>query len=260
MQSESDITSDMLQERLEDATSDPTLHGLLEWVNGTDDLLKGDGSEDLLWLYYHNVMRLVREEAWDWITVVTGYEGTGKSTLALWVAHMCDPAFTHEQIAWEAEDMSDAIRKTLPGGAALFDEGVNGLYAREAMQTENRSLTTMSMVARGRQVHQIICIPNLHNLDHYFREFRVRTWIHVVQRGVAIIHEPVRSPYREGVFWKRRFVHQYPDIPQEWKTPYLAAKMAYINGKLGEHSRKITRKHNASDEPRRPPGRPPKQR
>lgn len=236
----------------------------IAWVNETPgDTIKGDGSEDLLWLYYSNVMRAVREQAWDWITVVTGYEGTGKSTLALWIAHICDSRFNVSQVAWEAEDMAQAIANTEPGGAALFDEGVNGLYAREAMGTENRSLTTMTMVARGRQVHQIICIPNLHNLDHYFREFRVATWIHVTRRGLATVHDAVRSPYREGVYWRVRFVHEYPDVPPEIKDPYLSAKMSYITSKLNAHAGKVHAKAGGAEprkvaSARRGPGRPPK--
>lgn len=234
-------------------------------------LIRNAGDMRLFLQFIANVQRLVHEDNLDACIVVTGYEGSGKSTFALLLSllfeapldyqRLVDSEHTEEelarivyegllksnfsvtkQVAFDADHFLKLIISLVRGQVLLFDEAANGLLAREAMSMDNRVLTTAAMVARAKNLIWILCIPNFHNLDHYFRQFRVKIWIHIQTRGEAIFHIAKRNPYSEDVWWQIFMRVQFDRLAKSLWTPYETNKMDYIASKLAHSETRKKRK------------------
>jgi len=120
---------------------------------------------------------------YDHFTCITGLEGMGKSTLAIQYCSMVSPRFSLKHICYDMVDLIEAMRTAQPGDSLLLDEGGMFLFSREAMMDTNRQLVKLFMIARQRNVHICVCIPNFFTIDTYLREHRVKTLIDVFKRG-----------------------------------------------------------------------------
>lgn len=200
-------------------------------------LAQGEGGDGALFaLYVSNLRRLAERENQDACIGISGYEGSGKSTFALKLAQWLQPGFTAEQVCFDAESLLERIKTAPRRSVVMLDEAVNGLYAREAMAMDNRVLTTAAMVARARNLYWILCIPHLHNLDPYFREHRVRSWWHVLQKGEALGHVAKRSPYYPDTYWDPFMRFQYSRVSGALWDAYDEFKQRYILDKLEDDS------------------------
>jgi len=200
-------------------------------------LAQGEGGDGALFaLYVSNLRRLAERENQDACIGISGYEGSGKSTFALKLAQWLQPGFTADQVCFDAESLLERIKTAPRRSVVMLDEAVNGLYAREAMAMDNRVLTTAAMVARARNLYWILCIPHLHNLDPYFREHRVRSWWHVLQKGEALGHVAKRSPYYPDTYWDPFMRFQYSRVSGALWDAYDDHKQRYILDKLEDDS------------------------
>jgi hypothetical protein len=205
--------------------------------NTLEELIEGAGGDGAIFaLYVSNIRRLAERENQDACICITGYEGSGKSTLALKLAQWLQPGFSADQVCFDAEALLERIKRAPRRSVIMLDEAVNGLYAREAMAMDNRVLTTAAMVARARNLYWILCIPHMHNLDPYFREHRVKSWWHVIQKGEALGHTPKRSPYYPDTYWDPFMRYQYPRVKGPLWDAYDELKQRYILEKLDEDS------------------------
>lgn len=197
-----------------------------------DQLKRQAGNGKLFALWVNNIKRLTQVENQDFCIGITGYEGSGKSTLALLLDLCFEFNLQPEQICFDADGLLEVVTNSPPGSVAHYDEAVNGLYAREAMSIDNRILTTAGMVARARNLIWILLIPDMHNLDPYFREHRIRNWIDITRRGEALFHVKKSNPYYPGVFWQPFLRLQYDGIKGAVWEAYDLRKKLYIQEKL----------------------------
>lgn len=228
--------------RVDDAALGPGAKEVVDYLSGfkkvlrrysLQQLIDGAGGDGALFaLYVSNLRRLAERENQDACIAITGYEGSGKSTFALKLARWLQPSFDAKQVCFDAESLLMRIQSAPRYSVVMLDEAVNGLYAREAMAMDNRVLTTAAMVARARNLYWLLCIPHLHNLDPYFREHRVRSWWHVIQKGEALGHVAKRSPYYPDTYWDPFMRYQYGRAPAWLWEPYDVEKQRYILDKL----------------------------
>ena len=117
---------------------------------------------------------------WDYVFVVDGEEGSGKSVLAQQLAYFCsDGNFDVDNICFTPEQFRDAILKAPKYSAVIFDEAFRGLSSRGAMGATNKAIVTMMSEIRQKNLFVFIVLPNVWDLDAYVRLHRLKGLIHV---------------------------------------------------------------------------------
>lgn len=181
---------------------------------------------------YQRIRHKLLHEGWDYVTVVSGTEGTGKSNLGLLLATYEDPEFDGTAVAFTMNDLLPLLERAPKASTVIFDEAVQGAYRRDAMTSENRTLNKAAMIARKRGIHLVLCIPNFWDLDSYFRDHRAKVWFLMERRNMALVHFPKRNRYKREVFWEPSTYYDHPNVgPGIW-LPYDQTKDAYIAREL----------------------------
>jgi hypothetical protein len=119
----------------------------------------------------------------DCIVAVDGKEGSGKSTLGLQWCKYIDPTFNLDRVCFTPEEFREAIYKAKPGQAVMFDEAFTGFSSRAALSGVNRTLISLMMQIRQKNLFVMIILPTFFLLDKYISIFRTRVLVHVYETG-----------------------------------------------------------------------------
>ena len=157
----------------------------------------------LLWRRLYRVRQRL-EAMRDSMTVITGDEGAGKSTLGVVQCQvMCD-TFQLKNICLNAHQFITNLQENEPGSAVLLDEGLLFMFSRETMSKKNRDMTKIFSVMRAKRQYVVICVPNYYTMDAYVRNQRVKTILHVLRPGSYMgytgdaIHT-INEAYKAGI-------------------------------------------------------------
>lgn len=127
---------------------------------------------------------------WDEVLVIAGYNGKGKTHLGL---HIADwwinkkygevkeedaPKYIGMDLKQFGKVLSTANKKDL-----VMDDEAGDISSRGSMSRMNRLYMQAYQVIRGDNIFTILILPELWDLDPYFRKHRVRHFIHVMARG-----------------------------------------------------------------------------
>lgn len=129
--------------------------------------------------------------------------GTGKTTLAFWLADQWHQLFAPGQ--WTAEkhatldiyEYLDKYRSLDPGSVLILDEAEE-LDARRSMASKNVDFSHYWMKMRVRQVMTILTLPSTTALDSRLEEL-ADVWIEVQRRGKALVHDIRVNSYNKSV-------------------------------------------------------------
>lgn len=117
----------------------------------------------------------------DWIAVVDGEEGVGKSVLAQQIARYLDPDFTIDKIVFNSQDFLKIIKDpaTKKGSCIVLDEAFNAANNRASLSEVNRSMIGVATEMRQKNLFVLFVIPSFFDLDKYFALWRCRALVHV---------------------------------------------------------------------------------
>lgn len=119
----------------------------------------------------------------DCIITIDGKEGSGKSTLGLQWCKYIDPTFNLDRVAFTPEEFRSAIYAAKKGQAVMFDEAFTGFSSRAALSGVNKTLVSLMMQVRQKNLFVIIVLPTFFLLDKYISIFRTRVLAHVYETG-----------------------------------------------------------------------------
>ncbi len=128
----------------------------------------------------------------DWVCVVCGDTGSGKSLLVLSLFEdYCKQYFTDSS----SDENFKAFTNTDEGwirSISMFrnnayrmivhDEAVNILYAKNAITKKNKGVNILFKQIRGKQYYHFMVIPQVHRIDKEFREDRIKNIIYVEKK------------------------------------------------------------------------------
>lgn len=121
----------------------------------------------------------------DCFICIDGKEGTGKSTIALQIGKYVDPTLDLSRVVFDAESFRQAVFKAKKGQVVIFDEAFTGLSSRAALSGVNKTLVSLMMQMRQKNLMVIMVLPTFFMLDKYAALFRAKALIHVYEvRGV----------------------------------------------------------------------------
>lgn len=123
------------------------------------------------------------EKDYDIACVITGYEGSGKSTFAVLLAETCKKLYGyHYSFPKNPFEFLQALNNESIR-LIIVDEAVANLYARNAMSAENKQFVSMLTMCRSKNKIMLFLIPRIRNIDIYLRADRVFQWFEIRERN-----------------------------------------------------------------------------
>jgi len=115
----------------------------------------------------------------DAICLITGLEGTGKSTFAQALAYYCDPTFPYDasRIVFSGQDLMNRIDNAKIGQAIIFDEAIMDMSSQDFATDMQKILIKKFTLIRKKRLIIYLVIPSIFMLRRYFAIFRTRFMI-----------------------------------------------------------------------------------
>jgi hypothetical protein len=151
-----------------------------EWIR-LPKYSKQEGSiylDGFLWKTFIDAKEVMKKRDVDLPIAVTGYPGTGKSTLTTQLASLCDPTFNEYRMAQSAEDFIKGIKEAEPGQAWALDESYADLNSAEIRRETGRALLNVLNIIRQKRLYIFILLPNYFDLAKNIALFRTRWLLH----------------------------------------------------------------------------------
>lgn len=121
------------------------------------------------------------KKKFDGIVLVTGLEGTGKSTFAKQLAAYCGSAFGKklllDNIVFDGKQLMDRIDKSEPGTPIIFDEAIMDMASQDASNDMQKILIKKFTLIRKKRLFIFLVIPSMFMLRKYFAIYRTRVMI-----------------------------------------------------------------------------------
>jgi len=153
----------------------------------------------------------------DYMLIVDGKEGSGKSTIAQQIAAFLDKNFSINNIAFTDKEFLDKVKDAEKYSCVLFDEAYGALSSKESLSQRNKTLVRLFTRVRHQNLFMIIVLPSFFDLTKYVALWRSSALIHVYEhkqeRGyfTAFNYNKKNSLYMKG----RKF-YSYGSIKSDW--------------------------------------------
>ena len=161
----------------------------------------------------------IKEANLDWVMVIEGDEGSGKTTLALQIAKEIQPDFTATQVAYSYLDVMkilDNLKDDSAGKVVVLDEGAETLFRGDFQKKDVKEMMKLFFRIRKKKLFFIICIPSALDLVKTLTKRRVKTIVKCVftwdKRGIlrqgnfqAFDYEKVKEVMNKGKYPKPTF-------------------------------------------------------
>lgn len=117
----------------------------------------------------------------DFVAVIDGEEGSGKSVLAMQLAAYLDPDFSLDKIVFTSDEFLKLIKDphTKKGSCIILDEAFAAANSRASLTEVNRAMIGVATEMRQKNLFIFLCIPSFFDLDKYFALWRCRALFHV---------------------------------------------------------------------------------
>lgn len=120
----------------------------------------------------------------DFVCLVTGGEGNGKSSLAVEMARYVDKEFdVQKQVAMSYEDVIRTADELDEGQALVIDEGIEMLLSRNHAKKKNKIILEWFREVRAKNLFFFICMPKFKEVDKPIRDDRAHTLVRCVDQG-----------------------------------------------------------------------------
>ncbi len=173
-----------------------------------DDIIKEELKE---------VKRVVREKDRDYVLVIDGEEGSGKSVLSMQIGKFLDKRLSLNNVCFNSDQFVNLIKTAPRFSCIILDEAYSSANSRATLTEVNRSLVALATEMRQRNLFVIIVLPTFFDLDKYFALWRSRCLLHVYfddegNRGRYIIFPKTEKKllYLSG---KKKYDYRYPSSP-----------------------------------------------
>lgn len=120
---------------------------------------------------------------WDFIFIVDGIEGSGKSVYTQQVAYYLDPTLDISRICFNGEEFIEACINAKKYQSIIYDEAITGANIRQAMNDVNVDVMKMMGMIRQKNLYIFIVIPSFFDLDRYIALWRSRAVFHVYAKS-----------------------------------------------------------------------------
>jgi len=117
------------------------------------------------------VMRVVKKK-WDYVAVVSGIPGAGKSTLARTMAKFVCPWFDESYIAFDYDDFVKLCDNAPEHSAIVLDESFESMNTKVSTSPQFQKIIQHLQLIRQRHLFVFLCLPNFFDLSKGIAVFR----------------------------------------------------------------------------------------
>jgi len=159
---------------------------------------------------------------YDYVTLVFGSEGTGKSVLAFQLAHYLDADFDVDNVVFTPSQFEKAVSQLPANSAIVWDESedIGGHHFSETV----RKLKEFMQKMRQQNKKVFLVKPELKDINRYF-----------VNRSRWGAFEPYDKPYKADLMDKRGYAYyysldqlkRYKDSPDEFDPELEALRFRF---------------------------------
>ena len=121
---------------------------------------------------------------WDACGFFSGFEGDGKTTLAIQLAYYVDRSFNLDRIVFTGDQFKDACLLAKNKEAIVFDESYYDFTSAATLTKQSRLLRSMLTMIRKKQLFIFIVAPTFFDIQKYIAVHRSRFLIHVYSKGL----------------------------------------------------------------------------
>lgn len=130
---------------------------------------------------------------------------SGKSSLAILLGLCIDPNFDLEKnmiYSNEMEELSKSVRELPKYSVIIPDEAIKFLYKLNWGTAGQKYINTLYALARKENKITILPIPRFTDVNEFFRNHRIKIWIHIVKEGHAVMFQKDWSPFSFRDPWR----------------------------------------------------------
>ncbi len=140
----------------------------------------------------------------DFLIIVDGATGGGKSTWAVKFAKKNDPKFNiKEDIIFSQDEFIDKITNSEPGRTYIPDEAINVLFKRDFMTKKQKFILRLLDMARDKNLCIIFCVPNFWAIDKHILEGRIKLRVHIAKTGLSFLWKPSTNPFAPDKWYRK---------------------------------------------------------
>lgn len=184
--------------------------------------------------WFKTDFRIAYKHAHDKIVAVTGREGYGKSTLALWLARAVEPELSVDDIIFSREKLQSRLKNADSGETIVVDEAGISMFAQEWWDKMQREVVKRLVAGRVKGLRIFFVSPHKNMLNNQIRNRRLDQWIYTLPvgrygRGEAQVKEPKESKYELSVYWKPVMTFKFPKLEGEFWDRYTEKKEKFVD-------------------------------
>lgn len=176
-----------------------------------------------------SIRGVVKNEDWDWLTVLDGDERAGKSTLSIGCMLEAEPMMKRyveseeydkflRLIAFSFDEWLSVLQHVENGEGIMYDEA--SVLGREAMKEHNMRMIRVMTTIGTRNLDQRWTFPSFWMLDPYLRDGRVKTRGYVFtkngERGYVTWYVRKKYPWPRSngslVWWVNAFTDSFTPV------------------------------------------------
>lgn len=181
-----------------------------QWLMSKQNL-GGYFFNSLTWRNCYSIYKKINNTDDDHIEVVSGTEGSGKSTIAIQKLCVVDPTFCRNRIFNNPLELFQWLQDNdgnTKGKGILLDEGNLFLFSRQAMTKGSINMVQLFTLMRQANLYVVICIPHFKTIDSYVREHRIDSLIRIKTKHKNFIYyskpgiEIINIAMRKGLTFK----------------------------------------------------------
>ncbi len=125
------------------------------------------------------VKEVVRTKDFDFVSLVCGIPGAGKSNFAINLAKYFDEDFNIDKIAFTAEDFIEITNKVPKHSAVVLDESFASLNSKVGQSSDFQKLINHLQLIRQKNLFIILNLPNFFDLHKNMSLYR-SSWLFLV--------------------------------------------------------------------------------
>ena len=112
-----------------------------------------------------NVVKARLQRNQNWLCVITGDTGTGKSFSSLRLGSLVDEDFRIENVVFDVKELIDLIEVRPPGSLLVLDEAGISFGSRDFMSKQNKVMSSVIQMFRFKQIALIWTLPDISMID-----------------------------------------------------------------------------------------------
>jgi adenylate kinase family enzyme len=111
------------------------------------------------------IIPVVKNKNFDYVSIISGLPGTGKSTLAVSLAKYCCPWFDKSYICFTGQQFVDVTTNCDNNSSVVLDESFVSLNSKITMSKEYISIINHLQIIRQKNLFIFLCLPNFFDLS-----------------------------------------------------------------------------------------------